>query len=112
MDWYLDGIQIQAANINDGDDGADDEQEELLIFVETIDGQIKICYRGFYFNRHKDVISEPGTVRYQCEECNRAGVKCRGYIWERNGRLRRVGNDHTHESNAARVHHLQVSRIS
>ena len=75
---------------------------------------MKACYKGFYYIFHKYLKGDNiGIIRYQCEECNRVGVKCRGFIWVLNGRVTKEEvNEHAHESNAARVHHLQVSRNS
>ena len=92
--------------------GDDEEDEDLITFVETIDGKPKACLGGFYFNMHCEIKHlRDGTRRYQCEYVN--SHHCRAFIWELNGRATKRGeNQHSHAPNAARLHHLQVGYVT
>ena len=85
-----------------------EEEDDVIIFVLSAKGNLKACYRGFYFNKHKPVVQAPnGTMRYQCEFVT--SQNCPGYIWVLDGRCIFVGEtDHTHGPNPAKRHHLQV----
>ena len=107
MVWYLDGLVV--VNVNQE---VRAEDNDLITFVLTIDDKTKACLGGYYFNFHCPVRSQPGTKRHQCEDQRTIGINCTAYIWERNGRATKRGNEHSHPPNAARLHHLQVGYIT
>ena len=89
----------------------ENEDNPEVTIVETTNGRPKAFLRGFCYNMHKEIKRRrDGTMRYQCENVN--SDRCPAYIWVLNGRAVHVQDeDHTHDPNPARVHHLQVGHF-